>query len=295
MLCPSCHSTRPADYEPCPLCYAPSPLTGGTLNGNYTTNYTPQFMMPLSVQETALASQEQQTARLPVPYTDQTSMPVPVVRTVDFPTIHTGEDAALVPVAPEEHPPIHVPPMYTKPRPLIPRYRVISGVISFFVVLGLLCGGSLYFAQVTGRLAFVEQLINPQFQNLPPSPVATLPLPATPVVYNTKDPVITSATTALSIDSNGQPTQPTDRFVVGKPIYVTYSVHAKTAGTVTFAWFTGNNFFEQSMPQHIPAPKNGTSYTADISAIYYRSAEGKVELMWNGVLQVTLYFVVEPQ
>lgn len=290
MLCPSCHSTRPADYEPCPLCYAPSPLTEGTFNGNYASSYMSQFMAPSSTQSVALAPQEQ-TVTLPVPYTGQPS--VPVVRTADFPTIHTGEDAALVPVAPEVHPPVHVPPMYTKPRPLIPRYRVVSGLISFFVVLGLLCGGSLYFAQVTGHLAFVEQLINPQFQNLPASPVVTLPLPATPVVYNSKNPVINSATTASSIDSSGQPTVPTDRFVVGKPIYVTYSVHSRTTGIVSFAWYTNKEFYEPAK-QPIKQVQNGTIINGYMSAIYYRPALGEVQLFWNGALQVTLYFVVEP-
>src|SRR5579864_171986 len=134
MLCPSCHSTRPANYEPCPLCYAPSPLMEGAFNSNPMSNNASRAMTPPSMQGVDFYTSES-TSKLLVPYTGQ--QPVPIVRTADFPTIHTGEEqGALVPAVPGEHDPIHVPPMYTRPRPIIPRYRVISGLISFFVVIG---------------------------------------------------------------------------------------------------------------------------------------------------------------
>jgi hypothetical protein len=231
MLCPSCHSTRPANYEPCPLCYAPSPL-GDAFNAA-VNNYAPQMIASPSMQS-ADAYAAESSSKLLVPYVGQ--QPVPVVRTTEFPTIHTDDDLGpLAPESPEEQQ-VHVLPMYTKPRPIIPRYRVISGLISFFVVIGLLCSGSIYLAQKTGRLTFLEQLINPQFQNLPASPVVTYPTPTTQVVYSSNS-VITSATTALVINSNGDPQIPTDTFMVGKPIYVTYSIHAASAGVVTFQWY----------------------------------------------------------
>ena len=289
MLCPSCHSNRPANYEPCPLCYAPSPMMNGDFNGSYA----PRVLTPPSMQEVDLY-QSETPSRLPAPYT--ASQPVPVVRTSDFPTIHTGEDqAVVVPPVPDENETVHVPPMYTKPRPIIPRYRIISGLISFFVVIGLLCGGSIYYAQATGRLGFLQQLINPQFQNLQPTAVGTLPVPTRPVTYALASPVITSATTASSIDANSQPKIPTNRFTAGKPIYVTYSIRAKTAGAVTSRWYTNGAFFYASPQVSIPPVKNGSSVSDSIEVIYYRAAEGKVELYWNNKLQVTLYFVVEPE
>jgi hypothetical protein len=237
--------------------------------------------------------QSESPSRLPAPYT--ASQPVPVVRTTEFPTIHTGEDqVVMVPPAPDESETIHVPPMYTKPRPIIPRYRIISGLISFFVVIGLLCGGSIYYAQATGHLGFLQQLVNPQFQNLQPTAVGTLPVPTQSAKYALASPVITSATTASSIDANSQPKIPTNKFTVGKPIYVTYSIHAKTGGAVTSKWYTNGTFFYASPQVPIPIVKNG-SVSDSIEVIYYRAAEGKVELYWNGKLQVTLYFVVEPE
>lgn len=290
MLCPSCHSTRRADYEPCPYCYAPSPLTEDSYNGAHASNFAPQFITPPTMQGIDPNAAEP-TSRLLVPYAEQ--QPVPIVRTTEFPTIHTGEGmGALVPAIPEEQQ-VHVPPMYTKPRPIIPRYRVISGLISFFVVIGMLCGGSIYFAQATGRLAPIEQLVNPQYQNLPPSPMTTLPVPATQIVYAANS-IITSATTASSIDPSGQPQIPEIRFFVGKPIYVTYSVHPQSAGVVSFRWYTDGHFYTMSKSQSIPKVPDGTSINGNSAEIYSMSAQGKVELYWNGKLQVTLYFVVEP-
>ena len=285
MLCPSCHSNRPANYELCPFCYAPSPL----MNGNF--NNAPQVMTPPSMQ--GVDDYEAEPAsRVLVPYSGQQS--VPVVRTNQFPTIHTGEDQRIVvPPGPLEPAPLHVPPMYTKPRPIVPRYRIISGLISFFVVIGLLCGGSIYYAQATGRLGFLQQLVNPQFQNLQTTKAVPLPTPATQVVY-ASNPVITSAAAASSIDANNQPQIPTNKFYAGKPIFVTFSVRANKAGKVTFNWYTNNTFFYSSSPISIPQAKNGGSVSDSVEAYYYRSAEGKVELLWNGAPQVTLYFVVEP-
>jgi hypothetical protein len=262
------------------------------MHGTFNSSYALQLMAPPSLQE-AEAPAPEATSRLLAPYTPQ--QPVPIVRSTDFPTIHTGEDTtALVPSIPGEPETLHVLPMYTRPRPIIPRYRIISGVISFFAVIGLLCGGSLYYAQVTGRLAFLEQLVNPQFQNLQPASSALLPTPSVQVQYASSSTAILSATTASSIDNNSQPQIPTNRFTVGQYIYVTYSVHAKTAGVVTFKWYTNGQFYESSPPESIPHEQNGSSVSDSTAVAYSRPAQGMVELYWNGVLNVTLYFVVEP-
>jgi hypothetical protein len=267
-------------------------LTGNVFNSAYTNNYAPAVMPTSSQPETAFPAPEV-TSRLLVPYAGQ--LPVSVVRTTDFPTIHTGEDTgALVPAVPGEQQQVHVPPMYTKPRPIIPRYRVISGLISFFVMIGLLCGGSIYFAQVTGRLGFLEQLINPQFQNVHSTPVTPLPVPATPVVYASNNTIITSATTASRIDASGQPQFPTEQFFVNKPVYVTFSVHSQSGGVVTIDWYTDKQYFESSRPLTIQKVTNGTSISGNSAESFDRPAQGMVKLYWNHVLQVTLYFVIEP-
>ena len=38
---------------------------------------------------------------------------------------------------------VYVAPMYTKPRPIIPRYRIFSGILSILIVALLVCGRSL--------------------------------------------------------------------------------------------------------------------------------------------------------
>lgn len=221
---------------------------------------------------------------------------IPMVQAPGFPTIYTGKgDNALVPAAPAEDTPIRIPPLYTKPRPIIPRYRVISGFISFFVVIGLLCGGGIYVAKATGRLNFLQQIFNPQFQNVQLSPVTQLPVPDAPAMLGPAATIITSATTASSIStSNSQPRIATNKFTVGNLIYVTYSIHATTKGAVTLKWYTNGLLYQTSPPQPIPPQKNGTSVSSYTAIIYSRPAEGMVELYWNGTLAIRLSFVVEP-
>lgn len=263
------------------------------MGGTFNSNSAPQGLTLPSTNGVSLLESES-TSRLPVPYTGQQL--VPLTHTGDFPTIHTEvHENALAPATPDEHEIIHVPPMYVKPRPFIPRYRIISGLISFFVVIGLLCGGSIYYAQATGRLGFLQQLVNPQFQNLQGSPVTQLPTPTLQAQYSQKATPITSATTASSIDTaNSQPKIPTNKFIVGKPIYVTFTVHSNQGGTVSFKWYTNGLFFYSSRPESIPAEQNGSSVSDSTAVIYSRPAEGSVELYWNGTFAVRLYFVVEP-
>src|SRR5579859_1897172 len=47
---------------------------------------------------------------------------------------------------------VYVPPLFTNPRPLTPRYRIISGTLSVLIVALLLCGGVGYYAQASGML-----------------------------------------------------------------------------------------------------------------------------------------------
>ncbi|HET8911049.1 MAG TPA: hypothetical protein VFN23_06280, partial [Ktedonobacteraceae bacterium] len=74
---------------------------------------------------------------LPVPYQEKQSQNLMVMTQTPM-----GTNGALVPYEPMPNEgPMYVPPMYTKPRPIIPRYRAVSGLISFIVVTILLCSG----------------------------------------------------------------------------------------------------------------------------------------------------------
>ena len=240
---------------------------------------------------------DQQATMLPVPYATG-QQPFPAIVSPNLTAIQVGDadgtqaGGALVPAQPNEEGTLYVPPMYTKPRAIIPRYRIISGFISFIVVIGLLCGGATYYAKVTGKLSFLRQLYDPHFANIQSSSATPLPDPTTTAVYGPAHSIINSATTASSIETGtNEPRNPTNTFQVGETIYVTYSVHAPTAGVVTFKWYM-NKLPYLTKPFTIPYAKNGSSaYTTEI---YAQPAEGMVELYWNGKLAIQLYFVVEP-
>lgn len=237
-------------------------------------------------------NQLDQTARLPVPYLGQTGVqPQPLVILSPLKVGDAG--GALIPVQPGEDTPapIRVLPMYTRPRAIIPRYRAISGLISFIVVLGLLCTGAGYYAKATGKLSFLHQLYgDARPRNVQPSPTQQLLIPSTAATYGPGSVVINSATTASRIDmATSQPLIPTNVFKVGETIFLTYSVHPKSPGAVTVKWYTNGAFYLASRP--IPVSDSRDGY-AELK--YPLPVEGMVELYWNNQLAIRLLFVVEP-
>ena len=183
---------------------------------------------------------------------------------------------------------IYVPPMYTKPRAIIPRYRAISGLISVLVVFALLCAGTTYYAKATGKLSFLHQIIgDARPANVKPTPTIMLPSPEKANQSGPASTIITSAATASKIDNTtAQPLTETTQFKVGDTIYLTYSVHPKAPGTVTVKWYTNNNFYEKST---IPVADAVSGY---VPIQYSQAAEGMVELYWNDQLAMKLFFVV---
>ncbi len=68
----------------------------------------------------------------------------------------------MIPAIPgEQAETVYVPPMYTKPRPIIPRYRIISGMFSVLIVSLLLCGGGVYYAQSHGTFNALARMLVP--------------------------------------------------------------------------------------------------------------------------------------
>ncbi len=322
MLCPNCNAFRPANKAPCPQCKALSPLAseaggssqvppatwGGPITpgtGSDWNNQRPQDSFQREVHDNTLwgqvmgspaapgHAQQQYPSMLPVPYQGGIGAPQQTlkVRTTDLPTIHTGtEYGSRVPAIPGEDEPIFVPPMYTKPRAIIPPYRAISGLISVIVVFALLCTGAGFYAKATGKLSFWHQVYgDARPANIKPTQSA-LPIPQTIPNFGPASTIINSATTASKIDSKTtQPISTTNQFKVGDTIYLTYSVHPKSPGTVTAKWYTNNNFYQQSDPITIKDAASGY-----IQMQFLQSLEGKVELYWNDQLAITLFFVVEP-
>jgi hypothetical protein len=214
------------------------------------------------------------------------------VTTQHLPIIHSGtQNGTMAPAIPGEEEPIFVPPMYTKPRAIIPPYRAISGLISVIIVATLLCTGAGFYAKATGKLSFLHQIYgDARPGNIKTAQPATLPAPQSAPTLGPASSIINSASTASKIDANtAQPLNPTNQFKVGDTIYLTYSVHPKSPGFVTAKWYTNGNFYQQSNPINIKDAASGY-----IQMQFLQSLEGKVELYWNGQLAIILLFVVEP-
>ncbi|HYX50049.1 MAG TPA: hypothetical protein VE843_09930, partial [Ktedonobacteraceae bacterium] len=309
---------------PCPQCNAPSPLAGNSSGQNQIApaaswggpitpasdhawgNQTPQGSFQGGMNDNALwgqvmapqpapgQAQQQYPSILPAQY--QSGMNVPQqalkVTSSSLPVVRTGnEHASMVPALPEGEAPIYVPAMYTKPRAIIPPYRAISGLISVIIVSLLLCTGAGFYAKATGKLAFLHILYgDARPANINTAQSSTLPTPQAMPIFGPASQIINSAATASQIDqATAQPRVPSNQFSVGDTIFLTYSVHPKTPGIVTARWFTNNNFYQVSTSTSIKDASSGY-----FPMQYLQSAEGKVELYWNGQLAVTLFFVVEP-
>lgn len=215
-----------------------------------------------------------------------------------FPAFHQGANP-LLPALPDadQEPPVYVPPMYTKPRPLISRYRAISGLLSMLIVCGLLCTGAGYYAQTTGKLVFFEKL----FGTYSPPPITsstgsrnlTVPSLQQTVVPNA---VIISAATANGTNINlqtGAIANEVNQFNVDETIYLSCNFPS-APGTVSVKWYNGNNLYHTTAQQVADTKNNGTGITVMFRIVYALATEGKAEIYWNNQLQTTLFFVVEP-
>lgn len=228
---------------------------------------------------------------LPMPYQGPPASQGLMVMPNGFPTFNQANNP-LLPAIPGvgQEAPLYVAPMYTKPRPLISRYRAISGLLSVLIVFGLLCSAAGYYAQVTGKLVFFEKLLG----TYSPPPVTTGSRPlAAPSLQQTVIPnsVITSAAISNSANINvntGVIANEVNQFKVDDTIYLTCNF-AASQGTVTVKWYAGNNLYHTAQ-KTTDAKATGVVF----HIVYALAAEGKAEIYWNNQLQITLFFVVEP-
>src|SRR5712692_11872902 len=327
MLCTFCNTARLDNEAPCPHCGAPSPLLGG-MNGGYGAAIPPPMQwgnttsslsnVQLNNQAAQVLPQtpqgEQQpwrTQGAPLLYTHDEQqhpaslLPVPYQAPQSFMTMQQDSmmngnalmpmlvqnTGAMLPALPEEESAIYVPPMYTKPRAIIPRYRAIRGLLSVLIVAALLCSGAGYYVKASGKLTVLSQL----YGLVPPPSLKAAQTPVLPDPQANPDfgpgySIINSATTNSRIDPVSHASaQPANTFQTNQNIYLTYSVQKpKTPGVVTIKWYTNGSFYQSSKP--IPV----TTLAIDGLAVqqYSKPAEGIVELYWNDELAIRLYFVV---
>ena len=221
---------------------------------------------------------------------------VPTVLPQGFPTsalAPASSDASLVPAQPHSgDAPIYVAPMYTKPRPIIPRYRAISGLLSVLIVSLLLCTGAGLYAKATGKLSFLRPLFGGEIRpkSVTPTPLPTYPAPKLVFQPGPASNIITSASTASSIDLHtAVPLIESTTFKPNQVIYLTYSVHPRAPGSVLIKWYTNNHYYVSSPLMPITSAKDTNGYTV---MQFAEPLQGFVELYWNNSLGIRLYFVV---
>ena len=256
------------------------------------SNQAPQLM----TQASSPTESQQQISLLPVPYQNQQSSIMPTAAATMqaehglMPMQQAGSMAPALPGDGQDGV-VYVPPMYTKPRAIIPRYRAISGLLSVLIVMVLLCAGASYYANASGKVAAFNQFLKlaPPPSNKPEATPA-LADPKTNPDFGPAYSIINSAATNSRIDPASRASaQPTSIFQVNQTIYLTYSVQRpKTAGVMIIKWYTNGSFYQSPTP--IPVSSNAiTGYTTQK---YTQPAEGTVELYWNDQLAICLYFVV---
>ncbi len=212
-------------------------------------------------------------------------------------------DHVLTQLLPEQtgkHAFVAIPPLYTRPRPLIPTHRIISGLLSVLIVCALLCSGSIYYVQASGLFAKVSRIyLNTAPKNIPPTVWAKLPDPPEQTDKDRSGPalaVIPSATTTDRYDPKTyMALSPQTKFMTQQTIYLTFSVQTpKQDGKVIAKWYTNNKYFlaQTSDLLKVKDIPSGSVKDGVFTMRYLLPAEGKVELYWNNQWAQTLYFVV---
>lgn len=235
-------------------------------------------------------------SHLPVPYREQISPESQALMAIQqpFPPLNQGFNPYL-PALPDgdQDGPVYVAPMYTKPRPIIPRYRAISGLVSVVIVFALLCSGAGYYAQVTGKLTFLEKFLGVYS---PPAIASTGKMLPVPSFKQTAGPAANNINSAVISDSkntdaaHGIVANEVNKFNVGDTIYIVCSLPGSQPGTVTVKWYSDTTLYRTQTS----TTRDSGANTAVFHSVYAQPAEGKAEIYWNNQLATTLLFVVEP-
>jgi hypothetical protein len=267
-------------------------------SNNQWNNQAPQMSFEASpaqwgpaLQNGTQATQEPSRSLLPVPYQGQMGLQTQQAGDRAWPIIQSRSMQQMLPALPEDS--VYVPPMYTKPRPIIPRYRIISGILSILIVSLLACGGASYYAKASGNLKLLGRAITgAPPASIQPTTSPTLPDPPAKAVTGPAYSKIPAATTTLRIDKNFTPLQPTRIFQVNQQFYLTFTMPSMSGGTVTAKWYMNGNFYRETTVGSNSAKQGTGMVNAWISMQYETPSEGSVELDWNNQLAQRLYFVV---
>ncbi len=287
------HVSGPLD-APAPQQY--SPRTSGPADATRSTSSQalPPWQTGIGIQEASPSQQQpaqSEQRMLPALYQGGATQLHPGITNLTQQLIPVQNIEHLLPAMPAEEEAVYVPPMYTEPRPIIPRYRIISGFLSIIIVSLLVCAGAGYYAKASGTLGKIQLAMGLSTPpSLKPTVQAQIPDPPDRVDEGPAKNIITSAATTARVGPNNIAVAPQNIFPVNKPIYVTFSVASqKTQGTVTVKWYMNNQLLApQSLT--VAANKSINGFTDEEFAV---PAPGKVELYWNNQLARTLYFAVK--
>jgi hypothetical protein len=192
---------------------------------------------------------------------------------------------------------VYVAPMYTKPRPIVPKYRVISGLLSIIIMALVVCAGAGYYANTQGVLAKAAQFVTgTPPKSLPLASSSAIPDPPEQTgkdlgpAYN----AIPSAVTTLNIDKNNLARQPARVFKPGQVFYLVFSVQAPAdgkGGKVRTRWYTNDKFFTEISSRDQIKP--GDIKSGNIQMRFTMPLSGRVELFWNDQFAQRLFFAVK--
>lgn len=250
------------------------------------------------VQNSQQQVQQREPAMLPVPYQGGMQLQTAVAANgTQMIPIQMVEQ--MLPALPEaEGGMIYVPPMYTKPRAIITKYRAISGLLSIFIVALLVCSGASYFANASGLLyhiSIASGLALPA--SLKPTSIPILPTPPPNIAGQPPaSDIIPSAALTANIDPvTNVARQAENKFGINQKFYLAYSIHTlNNDGKVITKWYTNNNPFKIISSDTVAA---GSSKNGALAMKYVAPTSGKVEIWWSDKtgqqLAQTLFFVVE--
>ncbi|WP_149402279.1 hypothetical protein [Dictyobacter arantiisoli] len=244
------------------------------------------------------AQQMNNQSMLPAPYQGGMELqPVGRQSTISLQLVPQHAVEHLLPANPEMPDIVHVAPMYTKPRPIVPKRRVISGLFSVIIVALLLCSAAGYYAKASGTWDNILNFYNGKpvsnlqtnTQNIPDPPARDLKKD-----YGAGDQVIQAAALTDRVDKSNLPIQSVTIFQPGQKFYLTFSAQPPkgTQGHVTTKWYTNGKFYEPiTYPDVIKYdPANVDNFVIAMS--FPNTLSGSVEIYWNNTFAQRLYFAV---
>ncbi|GLV57508.1 hypothetical protein KDH_43440 [Dictyobacter sp. S3.2.2.5] len=249
------------------------------------------------VEQSPSFQQDQQQAMLPVPYQGGMELQEGRQPTISLQLVPQQAVEHLLPAEPINPDVIHVPPMFTKPRPIVSRYRVVSGFLSVLIVSLLLCTGAGYYAKASGTWDRVMNIYTGK-ASVPNVTTGNTNI-SDPPALTAKDSgpamnVIPAVSLATHIDKNNLPIQSQNIFQPGQTFYLTFSVQPPKGqqGKVTAKWYTNGIFYQpQTTPNTFKYDPVQVS-NVQMNMRFDNRLSGYVELYWNDQFAQRRYFVV---